>query len=359
MKIRLSQKLPVSVACGFLVLEMAGCGTNETLIIKQYIDGGAGRILGGGKDGSPKGSGGAAGSGPTGVVGKKCLDDSECPKGLICLEGTGNDFSPGGPANGICTLDCAADHTACAGADSDSICVQFPTGVNYCLPLCTPGAGSQIVQCQGRVDLACQPDRTNPGLGFCIPVCGGDVDCGTRKCDLGTGLCVDQLQGTLPIGSACDPNAATDPCAGACVGSSGLTDAETAKYGFCSGRCVLGDPRFGCGNDRSATKVDALCAFAVSSSAGPGDRGLCAQPCNCNGDCLNKALICSALDAQTKQDTGFAGVCDVPLDQNGAPVPGIPCKPTTGTGGGSAGGASGTGGTSGAGGSPVRDAGAD
>lgn len=371
MKIRLFSMLPLSLASGaFVVPFTSGCTTERIIhdhgdVVDGAIIPGASGGAGGGGGRTNTGGGGVGGASAASPLGKKCEVDTDCKEGLTCLQSKGNDLGPGGPAHGICSLDCASDSALCRNFDSRGVCVRYQGIGSFCFQGCTPGStGQTLTQCQERFDMACQESTSNPNAGYCQPICGSDADCGTRKCDFETGLCADQVTGTLPIGSACDKDATDDPCIGFCIGVTGIADADVSNFGFCSGACALGDPTLGCGNDLSAAPKN-LCIYASSSNAGVGDVGLCAQACDCNDDCLNKDMICDPFgSANLEQITQHAGACSVPYDSTGKPLPGIPCTRPPGTGGASAtGGRSGAGGGSGAGGRTgtggVADAGRD
>jgi hypothetical protein len=341
----------LSLACGVLALEAtSGCTTEKIIVVR---DDGGGTILGTGGGGGGGGAGGRGTGGVGGVagaspLGRKCLQASECKTGLTCLTADSDAFNPGGPAGGMCTLACTTDDE-CIAFDPTSLCVGFDSAnnVNFCLQGCTEGIPSAN-KCQGRSDLVCTSlvdQNGNPTVSACQPSCGSDFDCGARKCDFRTGICVDQTAGTLPIGSPCDAAAATDPCNGICVNFYDSQDAAAAKYGVCFATCSLNADGVGCGVDPSAQPpFDVQCLGPSTSSAG--DQGLCFQLCDCNGDCLNEAFICRPWgDAQSVTATGKKGYCRGPVDDMGAPVPDIKCSTTPGTGG--AGGSAGSGGSGG------------
>ena len=167
-----------------------------------------------------------------------------------------------------------------------------------------------------------------------MPICADDSDCGTRKCDLGTGSCVDALPGGLPIGSPCTASSTgTDACNGFCLP---LTNADPSP-GFCSAACRYGSLQ-GCGYrlgklDASAA-VPGGCAVPDSydgtAASHVGDVGLCLQLCDTPSDCLAPDMTCELATQQLFQH----GVC-IPADtttdggtpeggqpeETGAPVP--------------------------------------
>ncbi len=334
MKIRLSPILPVTLACGAFAAQFASGCTTERIEYRYLDGGGTGRILdggggnGGGGGRSTGGGGGASGASP---LGKKCLQDSECKSGLTCLTSGSTVFEGGGPPGGLCTLACTADED-CAAVDRNSICVGFDSAgtVQYCLQLCDQGL-STAGKCQGRSDLVCGSlvdENGQTTVSACQPSCGSDFDCKGRKCDFRTGMCVDTLSGTLPIGSACDPNATRDPCNGVCVNYYDSQDAAAAKYGVCFGSCTLNTSGVGCGVGPSdQPPFDSQCLGPQSATAG--DPGLCFQLCDCNGDCRNTAFICRPWgDPASADATGRQGYCRGPVDDKGVAVPDLKCTTT-------------------------------
>jgi hypothetical protein len=198
--------------------------------------------------------------------------------------------------------------------------------------------------------MVCSPlvdQNGNPTFAACQPMCGADFDCPGRKCDFRTGMCVDTLSGTLPIGSPCDPDATPDPCNGFCVNFYDSQDANAAKYGVCFGVCSLNTQGVGCGIDPNSQPPFPVECLGPSTAA-PGDQGLCFQLCNCNSDCSNTAFICRPWgDSASETATGRKGYCRGPVDDMGRPVEDLKC---TGTGGAGGAGGRGAGGAAGAGG---------
>jgi hypothetical protein len=266
-----------------------------------------------------KGLAGAPGTGTPGLtgvpgtpIGRSCRTDTDCGGGkLFCLTPTSSSSGLGGPPNGLCVADCTANTGGCASIDPLSVCVSFSAvnGKAYCLEGCTVGASSGT-KCHDRPDLACDDSTgTAPGDGLCVPSCRGDADCGARICDLGTGFCNDRavLGGTLPIGSSCDPQAATDRCEGACLplDSAGAT-------GMCGGLCTLGI--VGCGEDpASNAPLSAACLFdgTVLGKGDTGDIGLCGALCDCDAQCAAKGTLCRPLAASLQSGLGRAGYCGI------------------------------------------------
>jgi hypothetical protein len=251
------------------------------------------------------------------------------------------EFNGGGVSNGICSLDCSADRLAavstegtCAKIDPTAICLLMspPSHSAYCVESCTPGAPSATEKkCHDRKDMACA-DPMDQGIGYCKPTCRGDFDCGKRFCDLADGTCVDKIDPSrkLPIGSKCDPNSDVDPCQGACVGIL-EADSSTAKIGFCSGYCKLGEQN-GCGFNPQATTVDSFCLFGTSGTSDFADLGFCTQVCDCNDDCLDPDFICSTVTGLSAL-IGRPGACG---PKSSSSEKGIACsgtrpKPDAGT----------------------------
>lgn len=262
--------------------------------------------------------------------GKPCLKDTECGgRGVICLQSTSKALGGGGPPNGMCVADCSSDPSVCTNLDPSATCVAFSTAplVAYCLQRCvigTPGPG--VEKCHQRLDAACAQGSKAPGAGFCVPQCRNDADCGTRKCDLGSGFCMDakDITGTLSIGSPCDAGLSKDPCRGLCL-PFGANDAGTGP-GMCTGVCQLGS--LGCGNDpASPTPPIAACLFG-SADERTGDAGLCAQLCDCNDACKSEGYACLPfVDAQEAATLGHAGYCGGAVDSTtGKPRESIACS---------------------------------
>jgi hypothetical protein len=270
-----------------------------------------------------QGSGGSSGTtGTTGKpIGRACRVDADCGGNKVfCLSSASNATGLGGPANGLCVVDCATDATACTSVDPLSVCVSFSSagGPAYCLEGCTVGPSGGTAKCHDRPDFACD-DSTGPGGGdgICVPVCRGDFDCGGRKCDLGSGFCNDApaVSGTLPLGSDCDPSAVTTTCAGVCVPLD-----SSGKAGMCSGLCSLGT--VGCGDDPSSTApLHAECLFDATALGlgSTGDIGLCGVLCDCDSECTASGRVCRPVPAADQGVSGRAGYCGGAVDPTGAP----------------------------------------
>jgi hypothetical protein len=268
------------------------------------------------------GKGGTSGEGPTAAVGARCAQDGDCTGGLTCIRSTSNEFLGGGPAGGYCSLNCASD-VECTAIDEESECVVSAEGAaGLCLRTCLSQDPRSLAEnkCLGRVDLACNseaylglaPFSGSRQAGWCYPQCASDADCGSRRCDLARGLCVDTLTEGLPIGSRCTQHA---DCAGRlCIG---LADGEA----FCSAPCVFGLP-IGCGYGVSAQTRGAACFLPQQqgflSSEGRGDVGFCTQLCSENADCTQaeRGWVCDETDDAVER-FNRPGYCDLPDPTDG------------------------------------------
>lgn len=283
--------------------------------------------------GDDGGTGGRPGAGAS-RIGRTCLRDVDCGgQGLTCLLPSSDALGGGGPAGGYCVADCSDDPEACSKLDANSVCVRFSSdagstgGPSYCLEACTVGqTAAAASKCHQREDVACDDTGGSvPGDGFCRPTCRGDFDCGTRKCDLGSGFCVDaaDITGTLPIGAPCDPSP-PEECAGACFA---LTDKGADGPGMCAALCTLGT--FGCGLDPNSTDLpNAACLFGLTDAdPGVGDLGLCGKLCDCDADCPAEGRACRPwTDPADAEASGFKGYCGGKVDANGDPTVHIACE---------------------------------
>jgi MYXO-CTERM domain-containing protein len=290
-------------------------------------------------------------SGTTLAIGGACAKPSDCPAGVTCLLPSSTKLGGGGPAKGLCTVDCSINGQAdCDAVDPGSLCLANGE-IGYCFESCIGGDPLPgTTKCKDRPDMACTPAST--GDAYCKPTCRGNSDCAPRLCDPVSGLCVDTQTGSKPIGSACDPNAATNDCAGSCLPGG---NPPTSDNSMCSAACSIGEPG-ACDVDPKSTSLPlAACLLAAYPGEGKGDIGGCAQLCSCDNDCLNKSFVCGAVDLAT---VGRAGMCVPGTDSTGAPVTGISCGAGTGgasgTGGKAGGGRSGSGGSADGGTTPAK-----
>ena len=242
---------------------------------------------------------------PTHDVGKPCTKDGDCAKGLTCFTSDTNSLGTGGPPGGLCTVACDKDgQRDCNRVDTGSVCASDASGqFNVCYEGCTLGMGAAgDVKCHGRADFGCAPTQ---GGGLCVPVCRGDYDCPGRACDPATGTCMTAVQGTLPIGSACDPSASVSMCKGDCqtLGNG----VATRDNSFCSSTCILGG-KGGCGQPLNGSgPPSAACVFSFAGSEGDGDLGECAELCDCDSDCGNSGFVCH--DNAIAAKAGRTGAC--------------------------------------------------
>ncbi|HEX7670228.1 MAG TPA: hypothetical protein VF395_11620 [Polyangiaceae bacterium] len=279
---------------------------------------------------------------PTVPVGQACATAADCAAGLVCIPSTSNALGGGGPPGGLCTVDCSTNGQAdCDAVDPLSFCGTFDEAgtVAHCFESCGEGPPiGDAIKCHNRLDVACSP---TPDLnGYCAPTCRGDSDCGKRKCNPLSGLCVDSVPGTLGMGAACDSTAAKNDCiGGACSQFGG--GAPSVDNSACSAVCSLGVPG-ACGTDPdpNATKLpDAACLPLVADGLeSAGDIGGCVQLCDCDADCRNKSFVCQAVPLTS--GLGRTGLCVPGTDAAGAVVKGTSCGAGTG-------GATGAGGKSG------------
>lgn len=296
-----------------------------------------------------------------GKLGAECASDADCGAGLKCALPGSNDFGKGGPSSGYCTTTCTQT-SDCTALSSGAECVAIG-GKSLCLTGCDPTTGSE---CQGRYDSLCLPQKTAGGASTsaCTPWCVTNNDCAGRKCDPRTGLCVDTPTSGLSVGAACDPQAATNPCAGICLHSTG----QAANVGTCTAYCgnsSIGVPGACGASPKQDTPQSAACVLSTKLTNG-GSVGACGQLCNCDGDCQGNNMICqgwanTGFPDPTQMSTTFgkAGVCTSATDADGGPVTGMPCAGGTGGQSGGTGGSTTTSHSSSSGGCSVEAAGAE
>jgi hypothetical protein len=259
----------------------------------------------------------------SGLAGANCEDDGDCRKGSFCLTYGSRALDGEGPAGGICVAECARDASVCEKLDADATCVVLDDrgtssvldDTAFCLPRCKLGdAASGEEKCRGRVDLVCSEAAAGSGQGYCRPACRSDRDCGSRLCNLRTGLCGDAPPSGDPIGSACNPE--ESHCAGGCID-------HGSNWAECSGVCRLNTP--GCGQTSSRPPYDYWCYLDPSNVGGDGDLGYCAHVCDCDDDCGRDDAVCEP-SGSLESDTGRAGVCASKTYASGGARPHVPCR---------------------------------
>jgi hypothetical protein len=260
----------------------------------------------------------STGSNPDDQLGNTCISDGDCGTGLICITSDSTEFDGGGPSEGYCSKTCSTDDD-CPGASS--ACLDAGAG-SYCFRGCEYGPEGlgdfDPDKCFGRADVRCT--AVTEAATVCVPNCGADVQCPGGFCDATkmplegtrpTGLCVaEEATGKLPLGSACDPEAAEDACDGFCIN---IVDNMGNELGsFCSQTCVRGQfLDYNCGGLQDTMPLptaSGACFFTPSGAkTSYGDLGYCAQGCSAQADCQNPLFWCFPSD---NTGVGFAnGFC--------------------------------------------------
>jgi hypothetical protein len=276
---------------------------------------------------------GGSGDGGSSPLGTACNSNVDCTGGFTCLKSSDNIIPGSGPPNGICTAECSTAAAESLCKSFDGICVSFSltSTKSYCLESCTTGkVPTPESKCHGRDDMVCA--SLDPAGFGCIPLCATDADCGSRKCDLGTGLCTDFVTPGAPIGSPCSVDS---DCAGAICYPFVISDAAVSP-GVCTAACRLGNTE-GCGFRTSALDAGppvGACLLGPTSSA-PGDMGICAQLCDTINDCTTQDPRWTCLlDADVRATFGHAGYCWLgmrPEGGTGRDASTDPGAPETGT----------------------------
>jgi hypothetical protein len=216
-----------------------------------------------------------------GALGSSCASEADCQTGLNCIRST-DDLQPGaGPSNGLCTKSCTPDanNSVCKPLGGSCIFFDANASTGVCVETCTLGP-TATAKCHNRPDVACEGISNAAGmvvLNACIPLCTDDADCGTRKCDLGTGYCADRPNPGAPPGGACSKD---DDCqSGSCLPVSD-EDAGGPRAGACISYCRYGGLE-GCGYRRGAlTPGSAACAIPQARDGADGDEGFCLGLCD-------------------------------------------------------------------------------
>jgi hypothetical protein len=301
------------MAVGMPALGAVGCSSSSSEGVPS--EGGAGGDDSGGADST------TTADGPDLILpglGDPCKANTDCKSDLTCIKST-DDLLGGGPAGGYCSLPCSINGDCVAFGGR---CVRGDGVQALCLLSCTPGPAVDITpKCGDRRDVACEGLVSGTSMmasgGACFPFCADDSECGTRKCDIGSGQCVDTLPTGLPIGSGCTANVMPDPCNGVCAP---LENGTGPVPGLCTALCRYGRLE-GCGYRVGAldasSSVAAACAIPGSQDDDIGDIGLCLQLCDADGDCLAPDFACELAAVPRWQH----GVClpKAPADVDAGP----------------------------------------
>jgi hypothetical protein len=244
-----------------------------------------------------------AGPRGNGTLGGTCRANSDCVAGLSCIKSSDDlGARPGGVGNGLCTADCTVNANACAAFGGICVAIDITSGGAVtkatCFESCAIGPnppGAPAFKCHGRLDAACEPLNQAETLFGCVPLCVTDADCGSRKCDAASGLCVDAPMTGKPLGSGCTivrGELNTECAGGLCLPIDSAPDASTSNPGICTALCRLGTQE-ACGY--RVTPLDAgppvgACVLPWGDTGyNTGDLGLCLQLCDVAGDCRYQA----------------------------------------------------------------------
>jgi hypothetical protein len=295
------------------------------------------------------------------ALGSACATSAECGTGLTCVLANSTTFDGEGAAKGYCTANCTLDASICAQFDPTALCLSFSNQEAYCFEGCTFGPPGLTQfdpnKCRGRTEVACRPffdDVGNFTVSACHPQCNSDTDCGGGlSCNPRTGTCTSTPPAGKGLGETCVQVAdgGVEQCQGTCIGFVHSSGQNPFTY-MCAESCTLGALP-SCGWDPTTlTPAPGACLFVSTTildngGAGIGDQASCGQLCDCNSDCKNPDLVCTAWTGSNAQTLASfyarAGFCSDPLQEDGSVNPGL-CPTDAGTGGGS-----GTGGTGGSG----------
>src|SRR6266496_1520710 len=157
----------------------------------------------GGSVGTSTGTGGTSVADAAPGLGTACTADTDCAAGLTCRKSSDNLATDlGGWPDGVCTLDCTTDDPC---VPYNGICLGVTMTTDICTERCEPGTLQGVFKCHNRKDEACVTNTSGlQPTSYCYPFCATDADCGTRKCDIASGLCLDMPSTTGgAIGASC------------------------------------------------------------------------------------------------------------------------------------------------------------
>jgi hypothetical protein len=121
-------------------------------------------------------------------------------------------------------------------------------------------------------------------------------------------MCIQGTSTGQALGTACDPNAATDPCNGTCVPID-----SAGKIGTCTSFCPLNSDLTGCGWDGKSTATSGCLftpGFEDPNDLGENDIGLCGALCDCDSDCKVQTENCiDDTNGVVMKIFGRAGYC--------------------------------------------------
>jgi hypothetical protein len=303
-----------------------GSTTHAATTTSTTSSGGAG---GNGTGGA--GTGGAGGSGGVAPGGSKlgagCNATAECGTGLTCLKSSDNISAqaPGGPGNGLCTVDCTTNQAICGPLGGICIAVDASAdaGVTraFCFESCAIGPNppaAPVPKCHSRDEVVCEPVNNAETIFACVPLCVTDADCGTRKCEAASGLCVETPFPGKTVGSGCTVTlgVSNNECAGGlCLPITAIPDGGTTTPGICTALCNLGAQE-ACGFRLGALDAgppQGACVLPWGDTGyNSGDLGLCLQLCDNSNDCSYRSPNWTCRTDIALTGTGHS-VCLVPL----------------------------------------------
>ncbi len=173
-------------------------------------------------------------SNPT--LGQPCSEVSECGAAPFW------ECPSSGKSQGLCTFDCSQRPCPAGSACVDGICVRECVADSEC-----------------QENFVCSNDE----LGWCLPSCSGDQDCGNGEfCDPDTHLCALATDGQ--VGSPCNENSDCRLSGGFCL---------SAMMGFDGGYCTMS-----CSSDQECGGTN-QCVFLEQYGS------FCYKGCSLDGDC--------------------------------------------------------------------------